>query len=192
VTSPNGGENWVEKDIHQITWTGPDDVAQVNLEYSTDNGQSWTLIGSSSSVAGANSYNWTVPQANTNQAQVKITSKTDANRFDVSDQPFTITYSSLSVPDAPVTGAAGMTLVGNFPNPFANQTEIRWIQPASGEVTLNVYDGTGRLVAEYAAGSREAGMQRLTITSGVLSSGVYYYELRGGTAVARGTMMIAR
>jgi hypothetical protein len=192
VTSPNGGENWMEKESRQITWTGPDDVAQVNLEYSTDNGQTWTPIGSSSSVSGANSFTWTVPQANTSQALVKITSKTDAARFDVSDQPFTITYSPLSVPDMATTGAHGMTLVGNFPNPFANQTEVRWIQPASGDVTLRLYEGSGRLVGEYGGGVREAGMQRLTIAAGQLSSGLYYYELRGGAAVARGTMMIAR
>lgn len=85
-----------------------------------------------------------------------------------------------------------MGVAENFPNPFSTQTQIRWMQPAMGDVTVRMFDGSGRLVGEYAAGEREKGMQTMTIQAGTLSSGVYFYELRSGANVARGTMMVAR
>jgi hypothetical protein len=47
ITSPNGGENWIVGSNQIITWTSSGTVGNVRIEYSTNNGASWsTVIGS--------------------------------------------------------------------------------------------------------------------------------------------------
>jgi hypothetical protein len=193
VTAPNGGEIWTENEWHAITWTGPADISQVQLFYSTDLGSNWNLIGSSSSVAGANSFSWRIPAivpAANSRALVKIASISDASRFDLSDNPFTLRPSSLGVPGGELATASRLTLLGNYPNPFSSSTELRWIQPVAGDVAIRIYASDGRGVYQMEAGRREAGQQGLIVQKGILSSGVYFYEIRCGNETARGTMSI--
>jgi hypothetical protein len=89
VTSPNGGENLSAGSTHEITWTGEGTVGDVNIEYSIDNGNSWTMI---ELAAGNNSsYNWTVPGTPSNNCLVRISGvDTDEAPTDVSDSVFSI------------------------------------------------------------------------------------------------------
>ncbi|MHB9028611.1 MAG: outer membrane protein assembly factor BamB family protein, partial [Candidatus Latescibacterota bacterium] len=57
LISPNGGESWTVGSSHTISWTSSA-VARVKLEYSADNGVSWTTIIESTDAA-AGSYPWT-------------------------------------------------------------------------------------------------------------------------------------
>jgi len=88
VTSPNGAENWKFGDTHQITWTG-NNVDNVNIEYSIDNGTTWTVI-INSFTASAGSYDWLIPDTPSELCLVKVTSTIDGNIFDQSDAVFTI------------------------------------------------------------------------------------------------------
>jgi hypothetical protein len=92
VTSPNGNEIWLSGTAHSITWTS-NDVVNVKIEYSIDNGANWiTIISDTPATPG--SYPWTVPDPNPNSlsvsCQVKITSTTNSSVFDLSDATFTI------------------------------------------------------------------------------------------------------
>ncbi len=73
VTSPNGGETWGMGTLHAITWTASDNVAvtAVSLDYSTNNGGSWSSIATG--LANSGSYNWTRSAANYNQENVVVT-----------------------------------------------------------------------------------------------------------------------
>ena len=92
VTSPNGGENWLVNVSHNITWTTSNLTAtSYTLQYSINNGTSWTNI--STSVPGTNTvYNWTVPNTTTTQALVKIIGYDSSGNVisDQSDSVFTI------------------------------------------------------------------------------------------------------
>jgi len=57
------------------------------LEYSTNNGQVWNDVNT---VPNTGSYNWLVPQVNSNQCLVRISNAANANVFDVSDNTFVI------------------------------------------------------------------------------------------------------
>ncbi len=66
VTSPNGGELWVEGEDHNITWKAPGVVDDVELHYSIDSGQNWTAIeepvGVPVVVPGTDeTFAWTIP-----------------------------------------------------------------------------------------------------------------------------------
>ncbi|HWA05107.1 MAG TPA: T9SS type A sorting domain-containing protein [Ignavibacteria bacterium] len=71
----------------------------------------------------------------------------------------------------------GFSLSQNFPNPFNPATTIKFALPVSGNVTLKVFDVTGRLVAEIVNGNLQAGLHEINFNAAKLSSGTYFYKL---------------
>lgn len=71
----------------------------------------------------------------------------------------------------------------NFPNPFNPSTQIYFELPQQKDVTLSVYDLTGRHVATLTQGVMLAGAHTVTFNAENLSSGVYIYRLTAGSEV---------
>ncbi|MCZ7557017.1 MAG: T9SS type A sorting domain-containing protein [Bacteroidia bacterium] len=69
------------------------------------------------------------------------------------------------------------SLSRNFPNPFNPSTTIQYSIPESAEVTLRVFDASGRIVAELVNGAKAAGSYAVTFDASSLASGVYFYRL---------------
>ncbi|MBL7827347.1 MAG: hypothetical protein JNJ57_11990, partial [Saprospiraceae bacterium] len=70
-----------------------------------------------------------------------------------------------------------LELYQNVPNPFNQQTEIRFNLPQAGEVVLEVFDAEGRLLHRE-SGMFEQGMQRFSLNSQKLpATGVIYYQV---------------
>ncbi|MBI2076522.1 MAG: hypothetical protein HYT72_04720 [Candidatus Aenigmarchaeota archaeon] len=95
LTAPNGGEKWVSRTGHDITWKGADitdanlKAKPVTLEYSTD-GKKWDVIAKDLENGG--SYAWTVPDANSTSVKVRLTAADSVGNAasDESDGAFTI------------------------------------------------------------------------------------------------------
>jgi|GEM_PF-1303859 len=87
VTSPNGDENWPAGSMHDITWTSTGTVGDVKIEYSINNGSSWTDIIESTINDGI--FSWTVPNTQSDVCLVRV-SETDGDPSDVSDAVFSI------------------------------------------------------------------------------------------------------
>ncbi len=77
-------------------------------------------------------------------------------------------------------------LSGNYPNPFSNETTIRFTLPVAKEITAKVYDVQGRLVNTlvsgelYAPGPHELGWDGTTGSGTPVASGVYLFRLEYG------------
>jgi len=90
----------------------------------------------------------------------------------------------------------GFSLTGNYPNPFNPSTSISFTLPASGQVSLAVYDITGRTVRELVSGSMPAGAHSVTWdgrdeNGTVVSSGVYLSRLvQGKNSVSRRMLLV--
>lgn len=69
-------------------------------------------------------------------------------------------------------------LYQNYPNPFNPSTTVKFDLPAAGNVSLKVYDITGRLVSTLIDGYRTAGSHSVILNASGLSSGVYLYQIR--------------
>ncbi len=195
VLAPNGGQILKFGQQYTITWDAPDAVAAVNLYYSADSGTSWNLIQANvASVAGNRQYVWTVPTlgTRTGKALVRVWNVADTSNRDLSDAPFAIEPVQTTGVDEAATGAAGLRLAGNYPNPFVGATEIRWEQARAGAVELALYGADGRIVHRRMLGDYAGGEQRHLFSGGDLASGMYVYELRIGTEAVRGTMMVIR
>ena len=90
LTAPNGGEVWIVNSHHNITWTKNGSIPLVKLEYSTNGGSSYpnTIVGSIDAALGT--YDWTIPDAISNQVKVKVTDTSDSTVYDSSDNNFFI------------------------------------------------------------------------------------------------------
>jgi len=123
LTSPNGGENWIINTNQEITWTASSIIPFVRLEYSIDNGVTYTEITASTPNDG--SYTWTVPAQVTDQARIRIKDALDGLPSDASDGPFSISaLVTLTVPDASGQPGTGGNIVNVWLN---NQTNVRGV-----------------------------------------------------------------
>jgi hypothetical protein len=89
VEYPFGNETWVPGQAENIRWSAyGGDPNTFTIEYSADNGASWTTI-SNSVPSTSRIYAWTAPAVATNQGRIRVT-RNVAGLFDVSDFPFTV------------------------------------------------------------------------------------------------------
>ncbi len=68
----------------------------------------------------------------------------------------------------------------NYPDPFNPSTKISYSIPATGLVTLKVYNILGQEVQTLFSGMRNAGNYETTFDGSKLASGVYFYRLQAG------------
>jgi len=72
--------------------------------------------------------------------------------------------------------AASFNLSDAFPNPFNPVTTMTLTMPVSGEMTVEVYNLLGQVVATLASGYMEASTYTLTWDASDASSGVYFIQ----------------
>jgi hypothetical protein len=103
------------------------------------------------------------------------------------DDAFSLFLMRLGAPEthiSPLSAAKPYTthLQSSIPNPFNATTSIRFYVPAPGDVSLRIYDPTGRLVRTLIQAPHPAGTYAITWDgtnqSGVaVAGGVYFYQL---------------
>jgi hypothetical protein len=87
---------------------------------------------------------------------------------------------------------AGFSLSQNYPNPFNPETKIKYSIPNGGEVSLKMYDVTGRLVANIVDQNQKAGVYEASFNAKHLSSGVYIYRLTAGNYTDTKKMILVK
>lgn len=101
VVTPNGGETLTVGNSYEITWTDTGTVGPVKIEFSSNNGGSYSTVVASTPNDG--SYDWTVPDDKSALCLIKITDASVPAVTDTSDAVFTIT----GPPDQNTRGWAG-------------------------------------------------------------------------------------
>ena len=79
---------------------------------------------------------------------------------------------------------ARFALRGAFPNPTAGAARIGFDLPTAADVTVAVYDVTGRLVAEQRLEAPAGENRQVEVPTGALAPGLYVYRLRVETGAA--------
>ncbi len=99
------------------------------------------------------------------------------------------TLCDLAEPDTTFTGveapATGIEQpqplkVSVFPNPVRSVTEIRYVLPQREQVTMDLYDLSGRRIRRLAEGIQEAGGHSLIWRESSAPNGVYFLRLSSG------------
>jgi hypothetical protein len=99
-------------------------------------------------------------------------------------------FNSPILEEKPVTDK--YILKQNFPNPFNPYTFIQYSIPKANDVTLKVYDMTGREVVELVNKYQNAGDYMVQFNGNNLGSGVYIYKLICGNIVETKKMILVK
>ena len=84
------------------------------------------------------------------------------------------------------------SLMQNFPNPFNPTTVINYELPFSGNVSLRIYDVTGREVATLVNETQQAGRYSVDFNGRDLATGVYYCKISAGSFVSVKKMILVK
>jgi hypothetical protein len=115
LVSPNGGENWNVGSMQNITWDAGG-IANVKLEFTTNNGNTWEIITSNTPSNGY--YTWNpVPNTPGTNCRVRISDAADNDPTDMSDGMFSI----LPAPSIKVVSPNGGEVIQ-----YNTTTEIQW------------------------------------------------------------------
>jgi len=99
--------------------------------------------------------------------------------------------------DAIETAPVPVTLAQNHPNPFNPSTTIEYYIPDAGQVSLQVFDVSGRLVRTLVDRTKESGNHSITWdgldeTGNAVPSGVYFSRLSAGKTRLSRKMILLR
>lgn len=146
VTNPNGGNAFYVGTAYNITWNYQYvNSSFVKIEYSTDNGNTWSTITNSTAISS--SYSWTVPNTPSTQCLVKVSEFGNPSVFDVSNAVFSIVTPYITV---------------NSPN--GGET---WNGCTSQSISWSGYGVSGPYKVEY---STDNGVNYTTLVSSTSSS----------------------
>ena len=186
--SPNGNSTYTAtfKVQHMLTVTGgaggtaapsggwTDGGTIVTITASPDSGysfDSWAGAGSGSYTGGTNPASVTMNGPITQQANFRVGTS----------------------PPTPGT----LTLLSNMPNPFADQTEIRFGLPTAADVTIDIFDVAGRRVRSDVMRAVPAGwgsypFDATNDAGSRLGGGVYFVKVTAGGTAQTGKLVVLR
>lgn len=90
------------------------------------------------------------------------------------------------------TNANSFELKQNYPNPFNPVTNIEFSLPENGNVTVRVFDISGKEVATLVNGFKNKGSYSVNFDAASLSSGIYLYELKTENFTSTKKMMLIK
>lgn len=150
VLNPNGGESILSGTDLNVTWSSTN-IANVKIEYTTNNGANWTTITESTPSDGL--YTWTnVPNLNSSLCMIRISDAADGSPSDKSDNSFTI-YNQVN-----------QVITLTSPNGKEN-----WEAGTSQQITWTG-SGINSVKIEYTTNN---GQSWIVIAAGVSNSGAY-------------------
>lgn len=161
LTAPNGGELLIAGSNTEITWTQTA-LAGVGIEWSSDNGSSWTTIISNVS-AQSGTFTWQVPGQVTMQALVRVFDAYNPALQDVSNAVFQIPfetsgkYAGGSYRGDMMSPATASNLVLQYPDLFENfaagaTVSVQWLSNTVAQVNLDYSTNNGSSWVNIATG----------------------------------------
>ena len=101
----------------------------------------------------------------------------------IQSDAFLFLYNQLFSVEVPIDHEVipkSFTLHQNSPNPFNPITTLRYDLPQESDVTLTIYDITGRMVQTLVNELQQSGMKKVIWNASDVSSGVYIYQIQAG------------
>ncbi|MBS4029775.1 MAG: T9SS type A sorting domain-containing protein [Ignavibacteriales bacterium] len=87
---------------------------------------------------------------------------------------------------------SGFALYRNYPNPFNPSTKIAFDIPSAMNVSLKIYDVTGKELETLYNGYQQAGKYEAVFNASKYASGVYLYKLQAGSFSATEKMILTK
>lgn len=177
LSSPLGGEKWQSGTVHQINWTSGK-VTNVKIEYSTDAGTTWTtIIGSTPASSGR--YYWVLPNINSTQCLVRVSSTANSIINSVPGDVFSILPSwqaNLNVKDAGSSSTPISLLFGAAPDGTDG------LDYQLGEAPLPPTPPTGILDARFDLPGAPGVSSAVDYRSGAVKTATWNLKFQPGTS----------
>ncbi|MCK4236818.1 MAG: T9SS type A sorting domain-containing protein, partial [Candidatus Krumholzibacteria bacterium] len=196
VIHPNGGEFFETADTLLIEWIATDnrDVDSVSIYLSQNGGTNYTLLAGGE--PNDSLYMWITPSMVSDSCLVRIVAYDPGllTGEDTSDSLFAIRDITSDSDNPPARASA---LEQNFPNPFNPSTQIVFSIRETADVSLRIYNASGRLVRVLVEGKWEVGRHRVVWdgkddSGRAVASGVYFYRLTAGAFTKTKKMVLLR
>ena len=144
-----------------------EETTETSATFTGENGKSYEFFSSATDYTG-----------NTEDRRDEADSKTEV-QINTSVEP------STGIPDS-------FILEQNYPNPFNPTTTIQYGLPNAGDVSLEVFDMTGRRVATLVNETKAAGWHNVTFDASSLASGMYIYRIQSGAFVTTRKLILVK
>ena len=115
------------------------------------------------------------------------------NAPDLGANEYDPTADVINQPDKSIPDNFG--LVQNYPNPFNPSTRIQYAVSSTQFVSLKVYDVLGNEIATLVNEEKPAGSYEVEFTvaqNSILSSGIYFYQLKAGNYIEAKKMVLMK
>jgi hypothetical protein len=96
IREPDGGEKWCAGTSRSLMWTDTGTIANVKIEYSTDNGRSF--ITEAASTLNTGSYPWMVPQLGSSAVIIRVSDASNPADYDDSNGTITVSAGKCQIP----------------------------------------------------------------------------------------------
>ena len=173
LTSPVGGENLSGNSQFDITWDS-EIITTVKIEFSSDNGEDWSTV-SNSVPAGNSTYDWTVPNINSDECFIKLTTSGLPDLFATNLTPFSISEFS---------GISNQSVNKNIrfslsPCPAEDEVTITLSNPNEweGNLFVEIFNMKGELVLSQHVGVFKNEAQPIKLDLSDLHQGIYVIKV---------------
>lgn len=179
VQFPNGSEQLLTGTTATLQWTGhrlhDNGVSSVHLSYSLDCGLSYTDIGDIPTGPEGGSYQWPVPETQSQECLLRVESPRNGLR-DHSNFRFTIT--DVLADKTPVQALIPLQIT---PNPASSECTLSALRDL-GTVTITIRDTWGRMVYQHINNQLNKNTP-IVVPVKTWVAGVYFVEVKGKEGV---------
>ncbi|MFZ1321596.1 MAG: T9SS type A sorting domain-containing protein [Ignavibacteria bacterium] len=169
-----------------LNWSTASEInnSGFDIERSSVSG-TWSKVGSVSgngTSTTANSYSYTdknLATGNYNYRLKQIDFNGNFEYFNLSNEV------NIGVP-------VKYDLSQNYPNPFNPSTKINYALPTDGQVSIKIFDMSGKEVMSLLNEVKSAGYYSVNFNASNLSSGIYFYSLSAADFSATKKMMLVK
>ena len=98
IIAPSNDARWLRFSSQEITWESGGAGDFVDIFYSTDDGDTWSVVAED--VPNNGTHTWGLPEYVSREARIKVASRADTNLFAVSDW-FNMTGARVTYPNSP-------------------------------------------------------------------------------------------
>lgn len=181
LLAPLGGESLSGFSNFQIDWE-KDLISSIRIEFSSDNGENWSLIESNYN-ASQTPYNWVVPNIDSDECYIKLSSTQNPELYKMNETPFSVSIS------LGLENHKSNTFFDIFPNPADEIVNVNISNINNEHLILEVIDVFGRRIKSHSIQSTSAD-KSIALNVAELERGVYSIVLRSGNTKLAKKMIV--
>jgi hypothetical protein len=191
LTAPYDLEASLAQNIVTLTWNIDNDgMFQYFCIYRSKNDDQFALLATTTE----NGYNDVLSSAG--NYHYYVTAMYDNNSESLPSETITIEYTATGIPGDDNTST--VTKLGtNYPNPFTDETTIRYSLKSNSEVLIEIYKLTGEKIKTLVDETMKAGLHEVAWDctddfNRQVSKGIYFYQMKAGDHLSTRKMVLMK